>query len=873
MEVESIKKAVNVTTLKGEVICFIVSKEKHPGGKNDAILQFKRMIFDSEMGKFIQKFAGISSLNQKCSLQIIACCCAIDSRTGQNAPCILLKKHKKARSKFGYVLLMLHSSNEIEHCLDFELEYEMKENVTLLTGPSVFWSYGDQVYYISFETNRILNIPISFTTVKWIGEISDGDIIVLGVRKVAGPIKNDETSVSQADKVIWGSEFVAYSLQKKENLCSHHIIPHAYSSVVTNIFICPIEEIDNQLKTTIVASTCKKQLVLFENCVPKNVCQLPFEEACEIKMATTGRENCLFLVSSGAGSVCAISKESWQVAVIWQEIWSVQLDDFLGVGTEQILLLSMVTSTVEDCLKDFVLTDLGEFSYTVNSGQADKGVQTNDTAHANYHHTVQALEARLQSGLASLEELQQLLKAKERVLLQSTKALTNFIEGKQSTLPNAEEEGLVSLWHEEESDLQLLVEETCSTNHALNHPAQRIWQRIVDGSWIVGVQLSESVSLTFDTVSLSLVMDYDPFNAAPVIQSHSKVLKLSKSQVSPSCPQYPAEPPLKKPRLEMQDINDLSSCRKEDLCFQIYKDLTQTITVVTNLSPLLVYNNIHCSVLLHGMMGPIQKTELTKREMIVPCGRVSLNLEDIWNEKYAMNLLQNTWLCTDKAVEDFYTTVAASRRSSFRIFSPDYTLAQVKDWLLGPMQCEPLKICPEYLLCSKRGPLYGILLNWHPQNPFKGTLMVFCRNQSFLLMFLHGLIGVLPQGCVVTHLINGTEDQITDILGCALEQETLALRNFITSAISETETKFTMRAKAVKKMNILPSTPLFDSEGKLKEYREKFQIEQEQSTLGMNLSITGPQYREITKKLTDMQLNTDSSAWRLSRFHSSFSIS
>uniref|UniRef100_UPI00398E7F6C Fanconi anemia group B protein n=1 Tax=Pristiophorus japonicus TaxID=55135 RepID=UPI00398E7F6C len=873
MERESIKKTVNVTTLKGEVISFIVSKEKHPSGKNDAVLQFKRMTFDSETGKFIQKFAGRSSTNQKSSFtQIIACCCAIDSRTGQNTPCILLKKHKKGRFKFGYVLLMLHSSNEIEHCLNFELEYEMKENVTLLTGPSVFWSCGDQVYCVSFETSGILNIPISFTAVIWIGEISDGDIIVLGARKAAGPIKNDETSVSKADKLIWGSEFIAYSLEKK-NLCSHQFIPHAYSVVVTHILICPIEEIDNQLKTTIVASTSKKQLVLFENCVPKNVCQLPFEEACEIKMATTGRENCHFLVSSGAGSVCAVSKESWQVAAVWQDVWSVQLDDFLGIGTEQILLLSMATSTVQGGLEGFVLTDLGEFSYTVNSGHAEeKGVQTNDTAHVNYYHTVRALEARLQSGLASFEELQHLLRAKERVLLQSAKALTNLIEGKPSTLPNAEEEGLVSLWHEEESDLQLLVEKTCYTNQALNHPVQRIWQRVVDGSWIVGVQLSESVSITFDCVSLSLVMDHDLFNAAPVIQSHGKVLKLGKPRVSSSFPQYPAEPPLKKPRLEMEDINDLSSCRKEDTCFQIYKDLTQTITVVTNLSALLGNNNIHCSVLLHGTMGPTQKTELTKIEMILPCGRVSLNLEDIWNEKYAINLLQNSLLYADKAVEDFYTTVATSRRSSFRIFSPDYTLAQVKDWLLGPMQCEPLKICPEYLLCSKKGPLQGILLNWHPQNPFRGTLTMLCRNQSFLLMFLHGLIGVLPQGCMITHMSTGTEDQMTDILGCALEQETFAFRNLITSAISEAENEFIMRAKAEKKLNILPNIPLLDSEKKLQEYRGKFNIEQEQSILGMNLSITGPHYREITKKLTDMQLNTDSSAWRLSRFHSSFSI-
>ncbi|XP_078251950.1 Fanconi anemia group B protein-like, partial [Rhinoraja longicauda] len=410
------------------------------------------------------------------------------------------------------------------------------------------------------------------------------------------------------------------------------------------------------------------------------------------------------------------------VVAVWQDVWSVQLDDFLGVGTEQMLLLSRGNYTIEECLKDFILTDLGEFNYSVKSGLADEEeIQINNTAHVNYHHTVQALEARLQSGLASLKDLKHLLRLKERVLLQSSKALINLIDRNQSLLPSAEEEGLVSLWHEEDSDLQLPTEATCSVNQTLNYPVQKIWQRVVDGSWIVGVQLSESSTLKFDWVSLSLVINPDLLNTATVIQSQSKVVKLSKFGVSASFPQIPIEPPSKKSKMDLQGIMDLSSCHKEDQCSQIYKDLTQTITVVTNLSPLLVYNNIHCSVLLHGMMmDSTQKNELTKIGLISPCGKISLKIEDIWNENYMTILLQNPLLCTDKTIEDFYAIVATSQKSNFRIFSPDYTLAPVKDWLFGPMQCEPLKIYPEYWLCFKM----GILLKWHLPNPFKGILTI-----------------------------------------------------------------------------------------------------------------------------------------------------
>ncbi|XP_059824001.1 Fanconi anemia group B protein [Hypanus sabinus] len=862
MELESIKKNVNVTTLNGEVISFIVSKEKHPCGKNVHMLKFRRMVFNSESGKWMNKFAGKYVTDKKSSYsQIVACSCTIDSRTGQNFPCILLKKHKKG-STFGYILLILQNSNKIEHHLDFELDYEMKENLTLLTGPSVYWSCGNQVLHVSLQTNGILSIPLLFTAVTWIGEISDGDIIILGTRKMDRPIKQDKAAVHKADKQIWGSEFITYSIKKKQ-MCNRRFIPNAYSSVVTHILNCPFVNADNPLKTTIIAITCKNQLIIFENCIPKNICQLPFEDACEIKMATTGRENHLILLSSRSGNVCAVSKESWQVVAVWEDIWSIQLDDFLGIGTEQILLFARGCSTIEDCLKDFILTDLGEYSYRDNSELAeDKTMQINNTAHVNRHHTVQALEARLQSGLTSLKELKHLLRSKERVLLQSSKALINLIEGKHSPLPSAEEEGLVSLWHDEGTDLQISTEKISSTDQTLTNPVQKIWQRVVDDCWIVGAQISESATLIFDSMSLSLVMDPDPLNAAPMIHSQSKVLKLRKPGVSPLLLQCPVEPPFKKSRLDLQDIKDLNSCRIEDPCFQIYKDHTQTITAVTNLSPLLVFSNIHCSVLLHGMMmGSNQKT-------ISPCGKVSLNLEDIWNEKYTTVLMQNPSLCTDEAAEDFYAIIATSQRSFFRILSRDYTLPPVKDWLLGPMQCEPLKIYPEYWRCLKM----GFLLNWRLQNPFKGILTVIWRNKSVLLMFLHSLIEVLTQDCEITHMRPGIEDQMTDVLGHDLEQEALAFRNCIISAIGEAENEFTMRTKAEKKKNIFLSSPLLDSEAKLQEYREKFKVEQEQSILGMNLSITVPQYRQITKELTDMQLNTDSSAWRLSRFHTSFSV-
>lgn len=56
----------------------------------------------------------------------------------------------------------------------------------------------------------------------------------------------------------------------------------------------------------------------------------------------------------------------FQVAAKWEKVSSVLIDDFLGTGTEQVLLL-FKDPLNSDCLSSFKITDLDNLNYSVSS--------------------------------------------------------------------------------------------------------------------------------------------------------------------------------------------------------------------------------------------------------------------------------------------------------------------------------------------------------------------------------------------------------------------------------------------------------------------------------------------------------------------------
>ncbi|XP_040975429.1 Fanconi anemia group B protein isoform X2 [Aquila chrysaetos chrysaetos] len=854
-------KQEHFLSYNGEVLIFQLSKPNHVEGAADKTMNLcvRRMSFNRDTKLFVQKSSGLFSMRAShLKIEIICCSCATDSRTGVILPCILMKK-KKRNNVFRYLLLLLHSSNQFEQSFYFKLDYELKEDIRLFTGPSVLWRHANKLFYISSDTCTVLSAPVQLSSVVWTGEIADEGTVVLGTGTACLPESEDEDEFSTSDRAIWGSEFFGYAVKTQKMLTGTCFMPHAYSRVVSSVYVCKNEISKKQLRISLVAITHKNQLIWFQNGLPKGVCELPYEKPCSVKTAVTSSSDLLFIVSFASGNICVVQRrDSLQVASKWQKVKSVLVDDFIGSGSEQLLLLLKDDSNTE-VLSTFILTDLGEVNYASGINYkhdvpAAEGLQENGLL------TVQALETRLQAGCTSVRELQQHLRLKKKVILESCRALINLVEERTHILPTAKEvkcrgeyrsllnsaepfvegaslnhlllspEGLVSLWDDVENPPHSLSKETSLASKVPEHFIEKLWQRVVGDSLVVGVELTASFYLSLSDVSLSLVMDQDFSLISPIIKCRNKIIKLNKAFSALSVSSCQIEPPPKKMKLDLHSKNDL---KKEfpKRCSQLQLDGAKMVIAVTSLSPLLAFHRVCCIVLLHAKKQKRQNDSLQESKNItVLCGKILLSLEDISNGKYSVKMLRDNSYCTG-SMEDILAVLAVSVRFSFQIVSSGCTLTPVNSWLLGEMECTPFKECHDSIFCHKAGNVYGTVFNWTLKNPFEGVLTLFCRNLTVLFQCLHSLSRVLPPSCDVKLLRSGSKSILTEQLALALEKEIFILRCSFFSKESKAENSLTWDNKPGKKISDVPVASLLDSEDGVQQFRKKLQNEREESVL------------------------------------------
>ncbi|NWX24110.1 FANCB protein, partial [Aegotheles bennettii] len=849
----------------GEVLVFRLSKTKHVEGAADKTVSLcvRRMAFDGDTKLFVQKSSGVFNMRAShLKIEIICCSCTTDSRTGIILPCILMKK-KKRNNIFKYLLLLLHSSNHFEQSFHFKLDYELKEDIGLFTGPSVLWRHANKLFSVSSDTCTVQSAPVQVSSVVWTGEIEGEGTVVLGIRTACLPSSEDEDEFSTSDRAIWGSEFFGYAIKTQKMLTGTSFMPHAYGRVVSSVYVCRSEMLKKQLRISLVATTHKNQLVWFQDGLPKGVCELPYEKPCSVKTAVTSSNDLLFVVSFASGNICVVQRrESLQVASKWQKVKSLLVDDFIGSGSEQLLLLFEDDSNTE-VLSTFKITDLGAVNYA-NSINYKSDVPAAEGLQENGLLTVRALETRLQAGCTSVRELRQHLGLKKRVILESCRALINLVEERAHILPTAKEvKCLVSLWDDVENPPHSLSKETSLASKVPEHFKEKLWQRVVGDSLVVGVKLNESFHLSLSDVSLSLVMDQEFSSTLPIIKCQNKIIKLNKAFSALSVSSCQIEPPTKKMKLDLHSKNDLKN-KFPKRCSRVQLDGTKTVIAITSLSPLLAFHHVCCMVLLHAKKKKRWNDSLQESKKItVLCGKILLSLDDISNGKYSVKMLRDNSYCTG-SMQDILAVLAVSVRFSFQIGSSDFTLTPVNSWLLGEMECTPFKECHDYMSCHKAGNVYGTVFNWTLKNQFEGVLTLFCRNLTVLFQCLHSLTRALPLSCDVKLLRFGSKGVLTEQLSLALEKEMLTLRSSFFSEDGKAENSLTWGNEPSKKISDAPVASLLDSEEAVQQFRKKLQNEREESVLSMNQTMNGAIYQRTALKIAEAQLSSDMIGWRLS---------
>ncbi|CAK6953981.1 Fanconi anemia group B protein [Scomber scombrus] len=821
----------------GKIISFKCKRASPTNGSDFSELLFHSLSFKREHNAFLKAADGAAVISRKRSahVDVVTCKCAVDVQNRVTTPCVLVENKRKEAGSVHYSLLSLSNSNRLEPLIEFKLPYEIREKVSILQGPTVLWSHAGKVFYTSLQIGEVRQIPFQLSHSVF-GELPlpKGQTFVLGLQKLSEPC-SDNQSTSQTLGC-----FVESGLMFDGSV----VLPHPYICITRCLLVLSADKVEGVLKSAVVAATSTRQLVYFEDGMVKDTCQVPFDQPDDIQVVNTGRNGVLFVMSFHQGHVCAIWKETFQIASHWSGVSSVHVNDFLGCGTDQMLLIFKDEGAPGQPLEHFIITDLCGILYS--HGQDSNVGKSSPPPPENYLLTLRALESRLQSGLMVLQELQREVRVKEKVLQQSVQALTDVVSEREMILTQPEQEGLIALWDCDDESKDEVLEDKTQDMPAMSSKPQvdKLWHRIVEDRMVVGVILSTDGSVPVVSVSLSILTETGQSSTPAVIQTQSQVFWLPALSPSSSSSSSSAfmflEPAAKRTKQHNAGrSNDLNTCRL-------------AVTAVTRLTPLLNSGRVKCRVMLHY----VQRQDATAlvsnpTPAVLHCGQVILDIHSDFQTK----LLKNPKLKSDEVTEDLLSLLVVLDHWVFHIASPDHSLGDIDCWIQKRVGCERIEVNPQYLLLNSSGPSAVMLLHWHQITPFQGELSIH-SSQLPMLQFLDSLLAYLPASCSVRS-VKGTRGQGTSqIFSLTLEKEVGSLREFVSLLLCGEQEDEGSRRRSTGHEETTESGSV---EG-LKRCREVWQQDVERSRMRLSPLVDVGRYRKLTQSLFEVQLDGDLAA-------------
>ncbi|XP_050926987.1 LOW QUALITY PROTEIN: Fanconi anemia group B protein [Lates calcarifer] len=819
-------------SLYGKIILFNC---KRASGTNDgerSELMFNSFSFGRDDNAFLKAADGAAVLSRKTSahVDIVKCKCVTDVQKRVTTPCVLVTQKSDKGESFRYSLFTLSSSNQLEPCIEFKLPYQIRDTVSILQGPTVLWSHGGYVFYTSLQTGKVRQIPIQLSHCV-IGELPfhKGELFILGLQ--------DEINQST-------SKTLGYFVENTHTFDGTVILPHPYFCITRCVLVLSADKVDGVLKSAVVAVTSNQQLVYFENGIVKDICQLPFEQPEDIQVMNTGRNGCLFVISFHQGHVCAVWKETFQASSHWSGVSSVHVDDFLGCGTDQMLLVFKDEGVTGQPLEDFLITDLCGISYS--HGWDTGAPKKLPSPPENHLLTLQALESRLQSGLTVLQELQREMRVKERVVQQSIQALTDVVSERKPVLTQPEQEGLVALWDSDDESKEEALDDKTQDMPAVSSKPQvdKLWHRFAEDQMVVGVILTTDSSVPVASVSLAILTETGQSSTPAVIQTQSQVLLLpapcpssSSSSSSSSAFTFPEPAAKRSKQHNASRPNDLNTCRL-------------AVTAVTKLTPLLNSGCVKCRVMLHYVQRQDAFSLVSNpAPVVLHCGQVALDI----HTDFQTQLLKNPELKTDEVEEDLLSLLAVLDCWVLHIDSPDHSIGDIDGWIQKRVGCKRIEVSSQYLLLNSSGPSALMLLHWHQITPFQGELSVH-SSQLQMLQFLDSFLAHLPVSCSIQP-VKGTRGQgAAQMFSLALEKEVVSLRECVSLLLCEEEEDEKRRSPGH------DVTPVLGTVEGLQRCREAWQQDVERSRMRLSPLLDVGRYRKLIQSLSKVCLDGDLAA-------------
>uniref|UniRef100_A0A8C2C4X2 FA complementation group B n=1 Tax=Cyprinus carpio TaxID=7962 RepID=A0A8C2C4X2_CYPCA len=681
------ERHVKMLAVKGEVLAFQCKSfsSKTRDHRKGSEVSFYRLSFTRDSQSFSVRDRNPSLIHKDSSAEtdVVHCCSALDIQQRQKVPCVLLRLCKKRTSAFKYMLYSICTSTEAKLHAEFVLPYEMRDNISILLGPTLIWSHENSVFYTSSQTSGVKEVPVPMT-VNFIGELPlrQRKLVVQGAQNM----QSDQSKVKNT----------LYFIEDGRTLNSACLVPDAYSSVIRCMLVLSAEEVHAGLRSAVLAATSMKQLVRFENGLPLDVCLLPYEQPLSIRVIHTLKNDDLVVVTFIEGNVCAVWKDTFQVSVYLWLFWcesgekSAQIKQRLN-SSKQICGWILMSETTGDELFHWRKCYYELWTYYFG-----------------------------QNGLSVLEDLQRDVEVKDRLLQQSLAALTDLVSGREHAISSPEQEGLVSLWDENDDDDGAGDEEDdgmqteCAEAPLKMH---RVWQRVIGQSLIVGVVLTSTNNTSVMNISASIVLDSHQTGASPVLNTKTVILP------------YPVAHGPSPVKIRRSDCSADSGGSR------------LALVAVTDAAPLLTSGCVRCPIMLHYSSKESPGSAAGECARVSQhCGEISLDLKDISMGKLHPRLLQEHRLNTDEAREDLLSLLALLDVWFFRLECPGHTLVDVQGWLQESLRFERLEIDPRFT----SDPSSVRLFRWEQSSPFQGVLSVYCRDELSLLHFLHALCDFLP---------------------------------------------------------------------------------------------------------------------------------
>lgn len=136
-------------------------------------------------------------------------------------------------------------------------------------------------------------------------------------------------------------------------------------------------------------------------------------------------------------------------------------------------------------------------------------------------------------------------------------------------------------------------------------------------------------------------------------------------------------------------------------------------------------------------------------------------------------------------------------------------------------------------------------------------VLFFLCSHLQVIQFLNSLLTYLPVSCSIHPVKNSRQQGAAQIFSLALEKEVASLRECVSLLLGEKEDE----EGEEKRMNPGPNeTPESGSVEGLQRCREAWQRDVEKGRMRLNPVVDVERYRELTQKISEVQLNGDLAA-------------